>query len=116
MNRTDKNEIVFSQELMENYFQSLVNQFFKILPIREGQEPTLATYIDSLQLELFGLKELIPEASQDPMLLRLISILQYFKDNPECSVQKTRREVFKAIAICNKLKATYSESEVVSNE
>lgn len=111
-----KSEVIFDQVLIENYFQSLVNQFFKILPIRERQESTLATYIDSLQLELFGLKELIPEVSREPMLLRLISILQYFKDNPDCPVSKTRREVFRAIDICNKLKAAYSESEVVSNE
>ena len=113
---TTKQNVSMNNEIFERYFDKLINQFFKILPIHENEEATLETYIDSLQIELLGLKDLIPELTADPMLLRLISILQYFKEHPDCKRGRLRREVFKAIDICDKLKATYSESEVESNE
>lgn len=99
-----------SDTLLQNYFKSLVNRFFKILPIREDNEQSLTTYICSLQLELLGCKELICSLNDDPSFLSLLSILQYLIDNPECSVGVVKREVFKAISICNKLKAQYAEA------
>jgi len=38
----------------------------------------------------------------------LLNILQYLIDNPECSLTVVKREVFRAISICNKLKAKYA--------
>lgn len=96
-------------ELLYNYFRTLVNHFFKILPIRENEEESLETYVRSLQLELFGCRELIPELHKNSFYLSLLSILQYLIDNPDCDVRTVRREVFRAISICNKLKAIYSE-------
>lgn len=97
-----------SAEMINKYFKSLVNSFFKILPLKENNEPTLTTYIESLQIELLGCKGVIAALNNDPLFLSLISILQYLMDFPECSVHEVKREVFKAISICNKLKATYS--------
>lgn len=99
-------------ELVSNYFASLVNAFFKILPMRENEEVTRVTYMQSLQLELLGCRELIPRLCTDPDLLRLLSILQSFIDDAEISVEVVRREVFRAIRICNKLKEMYAKSEV----
>lgn len=96
-------------KIFERYFDKLINQFFKILPIKENEESTLAAYIDSLQVELLGLKDLVPELTSDPRLIKLISILQYFKEHPDCTRTQLRRQVFSAIDICDKLKATYSE-------
>jgi len=39
-----------SDKLMSNYFTSLINSFFKILPIRESGEESLPVYIRSLQV------------------------------------------------------------------
>lgn len=36
-------------EVLHNYFRNLVNHFFKILPIREQNEESLTTYMQSLQ-------------------------------------------------------------------
>lgn len=94
--------------LLQNYFQNLVNSFFKILPIRENEEETLSLYIQSLQIELLGCKSIILALNHDPQYLTLISILQYFIDNPDCEVCQVKREVFRAISICNKLKAKYA--------
>ena len=96
-----------SSELMSNYIQSLVNRFFKILPIREQEDDSLSTYIRSFQMELLGCQNLICAFQNDAMFLTLLSILQYLSDNPECSVKLVRREVFHAISICNKLKSVY---------
>lgn len=99
-----------TEELIHNYFKCLVNSFFKILPIREDGEKTLPIYIQSLQAELLGAKELICELNNDANFMILLSILQYLHDNPDCPVTDVKREVFRAIAICNKLKAQYKKA------
>ena len=53
--------------MLSNYLNNLVNQFFKILPIRESEEPSLKEYMCSLQLELLGCSELIVELTNDSM-------------------------------------------------
>lgn len=94
--------------MLSGYLRSLVNRFFKILPIREDGESSLDTYMRSLQAELLGCKELILVLNEDPLFVSLLNILQYLIDNPECSVAVVKREVFRAISICNKLKAKYA--------
>lgn len=101
---------VVSRELLYNYFSTLVNSFFKILPIREDQEGSLVIYMQSLQRELLGCKELISAIQEDAQFLSLISILQYLINNSGCDFADMRREVFKAISICKKLQAKYAES------
>lgn len=98
-----------SSELVFNYFRNLVNQFFKILPMRESDEESLPVYIDSLRSELLGCSHLIAGLENDAYFLTLINILQYLIDNPNCSIKTTKREVFKAISICNRFKAKYTE-------
>ena len=109
--------IPMDSQLFSNYMRSLINRFFKILPIKESGneygEESLETYMKSLQAELLGCNELIITIHEDPLLISLLSILQYLIDNPECSLVTVRREVFRAISICNKLKAKYLEESVV---
>lgn len=100
-------------KVLSNYLRTLINLFFKILPIWESGESSLNTYMRSLQAELLGCRELIDAINADPMFLSLISILQYLIDNPSCEITTVKREVFKAISICNKLKAKYAVPEVV---
>lgn len=100
--------------VLSNYLRTLVNLFFKILPIKEKGESSLDTYMRSLQAELLGCKELIEAIHDDPSFLSLIAILQYLIDNPSCSVAVVKREVFRAISICNKLKARYANSSEVT--
>ena len=77
--------------VLNNYFRTLINLFFKILPIKESGESSLDTYMRSLQAEL-----------------------QYLIDNPSCEVSVVKREVFRAISICNKLKSRYAVPQEVS--
>ena len=102
--------IMMDREILINYTSNLVNLFFKILPIRESNEPSLKTYMESLQAEILGCKSLIETTKADPLFLSLVSILQYLIDNTESDTAVFKREIFKAISICNKLKARYSSS------
>lgn len=101
-----------NSEAVTKYFDYLVNHFFKILPIRESEEESLPIYIRSFLIELLGCGDLIPDLGNNSSFLTLISILQYFSSNPRCEVADVRREVFRAINICNRLKTIYMESEV----
>lgn len=92
------------------YFRNLVNQFFKILPIRESGEVTLPAYLDSLQKELIGCQHFFTVLDRDASCVTMISILQYLIDHPDCEVREVKREVFKAIGICNKLADSCKEA------
>lgn len=104
--------IAVNRELLRNYFKRLVNLFFKILPMRENNEDSLVTYMKSLQIELLGCQEFIIILKSNPDYLTILSILQYLIDNPSSSVTQVRREVFRAISICNKLQSCFVSEEV----
>ena len=93
------------------YIKALVGQFYKILPIKESGEPSLSKYMESLQRELIGCKDLILRINDDELYLSLLSILEYLIDN-DVSVDVVRSEVFKAINICKKLQKRYFSEEV----
>ena len=105
--------IPIDETVISNYFRNLVNLFFKILPIRESGQESLDTYMRSLQIELIGCKEIIQAIQSDSMFLSLICILQYLIDHPSCEIRVVKREVFRAISICNKLKSRYAASTEV---
>ena len=97
--------IPVTEELVRNFFKSLVNRFFKILPMREQNEDSLVTYMNGLQLELLGAQGLLGELRNDTAYITLLSILQYMIDSPNVDVPIVKREVFNCISLCNKLKA-----------
>lgn len=99
--------IPLSSESLDRYLTKLVDLFFKILPIREKQEDSLVTYMKSLQIELVGFNSLVLAIRHDPYFITLLSILQYFIDNPNSEIADVRREVFRAISICNTLRKKY---------
>lgn len=98
-------------EMVDHYLSGLVNQFFKILPLKEDGEPSLNEFMKSLQIELLGFKGLMKEVGNDSMYLTLLSILQYMIEN-DCDVAVVKREVFKAIKVCKKLRDKYCETGV----
>ena len=99
-----------SPEIVCAYIKDLINRFFKILPIKESGEPSLKAYMESLRAELLGCQSLVSWLELEHNYMTLLSILQYLIDhNEECSVKEVRREVFKAISICNKLMSICAE-------
>lgn len=101
--------IPIDDENLGIYFKSLINCFFKILPIRESEEPTLPVYMRSLQVEILGCKQLVCALEKDSSMITLVSILQYLIDTPECPVSEVKREVFRAISICTRLAEKYGK-------
>ena len=96
---------------LQNYMRSLVDRLFKILPLWEDGEETLPTYLDSLRLELLGFRSMMFALHHDQDYVTLIAIIQYLIDRPETSVRTVKREVFRAISICNKLSFKYGTKE-----
>lgn len=100
-----------SENLVKNYFKNLVNRYFKILPMRENNEPSLSKYLRSLRIELIGCKGVIPELREEPDFLTLLSILEYIIENPNCPIDDIRSEVFHAISICKRLQKRAGKEE-----
>jgi hypothetical protein len=98
----------FDARLLGHYCQQMVNMLFKILPMRENDEPTLHTYMESLELELVGCSELIEAMHDDASFLSVLSILQYLIDHEEESQKVYKREIFKAISLCNKMRERWA--------
>lgn len=96
------------RETVSNYFKQLVNSFFKIIPLREAEDPAIVIYMTTLQRELLGCRELLEYLRHDPQYLSLLARLQWMIDNPDYRFREFRREVFGAISICNKLRARYA--------
>lgn len=99
-------------KIIQNYLKSLINRFFKILPMRENGEASLEVYMRSLQCELLGCQSLMPIFGENDSYISLLSILQFLSDTPDCPIAEVKREVFRAISICNKLRASLIEEEV----
>lgn len=105
----DRN-IEFSGNIVKKYLDRMINQFYKILPLKENKESSLNRYMESLQREMLGCKELVKQIGEDGAYLSLLSILQYLIDN-DCEVKVVRSEVFKAIRLCENLKNRYEDKE-----
>lgn len=95
------------KQALSKYMRGLVDRFFKILPLWEDGEDSLPTYLESLKLELLGFNGLIRALNDDQDFVALIAILQYLIDNPDTEKRVVKREVFRSISICNKLRAKY---------
>ena len=99
--------IAVSDTMFYNRIGGLINQFYKILPIKESGEVTLQKYMESLQREMLGLKALIEVLDNDQQYLSLLSILQYLIDH-DCDIPTVRSDVFKAINILKRFQQRFS--------
>lgn len=96
--------------LLHNYFDALVNQVYKILPMREHESKTLDRYIRRLTAEVVGGAEFYPHLTEDAYYAALLNILQYLSGHcQEESVEKTKQLVFEGIRVCEKLRDRYAD-------
>lgn len=95
--------------VVNNYFRTLVNLFFKVLPIWESGDGSVMTYMETLQDEILGCRSMIAALNYDGRFLSLASILQDLIDHPEYEHNKVRKTVFDAITLCNRLRSSYFE-------
>lgn len=107
---------MISEKYLGNYVSSLVNCFYKILPMREDGEPSLQLYMEGLRRELIGCGGLVPALGGEPMYITLMCILQSFIDHPDMSIADVKRDVFRAITICKNLSRRILRGEELGNE
>lgn len=98
-----------SREVINKRVNELINQFYKILPLRENESDTLSQYTSSLLREMLGMKRLLVEWRDDGQYASLLGILQYISDNPTCDVSVVKSDVFKAINIIKRLQKKYTD-------
>ena len=103
-------EYEIPNQMVGRYFKHLVNQFFKILPMKESGEPSLDGYLKSLRRELLGNEGLMIALKYDARYLSLLAILQYFIDERP-DVATTKADVFRAISLCKKMGRSYRNGE-----
>lgn len=94
--------------VLTNYLDRLVGKIYKILPLWEEREPTLATYMIELSHELSGCYSFVTAIKYNSQFLSLLSTLQYLIDNPDSEVSEVKRMVFGAITYCKSLKRQYA--------
>lgn len=98
------------RNFVDSYFDILTSKFFKVLPMKETEEPTLQVYLDSLCLELIGgksIESMVGFVEHDGEYMTVLSIAFALRDNPAYDVKTVRREVFHAISVCQDLKEKY---------
>lgn len=103
---TTSHGIDLDRDVLLRYMAGLVHRFYKILPLREENEPTLDQYIEGLLRELLGCKALIEFLKDDDRYMSLISMLQYMLVNKP-DVATTKSDVFRAINILRQLQKKY---------
>ena len=96
-----------SRKMTVSRVDELINQFYKILPMKENGSTTLTQYISSLLREMLGMKELMLEWHEDGWYVSLCGILQHLLDNPGCGTDVVRSDVFKAINMIKLLQKKY---------
>lgn len=95
---TTKYETVLPEEMVANSLGDLINKIYKILPLKETEEGSIAVYIPSLMREVLGMNEVINALHDDGRFISIISILENLANN-DVDVAATKSDVFKAINI-----------------
>ena len=96
---TNKYNIKLSVDTIEQTFQRLTNQIYRLLPLREENKDWLSP-LDSLIVELSGLCEIC--ADQQVLFLEILSRLEGIKKQND-SYELFRRTIFKTISLLNKV-------------
>ena len=82
-------------ELYHKYLKNLIGRFYKILPMKEEHSPTVHKYINSLQFELTGGRDVVTVLNNDGRFLSLINTLESLYDCDD--IKLCKREIFKCI-------------------
>lgn len=98
----ENSDFILPEVFVEEYFTKLKGKFYKILPMKENEEPSLKPYMLGLERELTGCHKFIKSSEQYGEYTSLLCVLRYLIES-DCNVEVTKKEVFKAIDICNKL-------------
>lgn len=95
----------------EAYFNHLINETFKILPlkeeaIRDKSNKNLISYLKGFRAELMGFTFLFEISKQDPIVFSLFSKIE-FLINEEYDKRLCKKEVFDCIDIIERIRDKY---------
>lgn len=96
--KTKYGDIIFPTLLID-YFKTLTNEIYKILPLWEQKCGTLSIYIETLLIELSGANRTI--FLKDKIFLQLISNLEPLMHIQDHKIY--RRQVLKCTNLCKKM-------------
>jgi len=88
---------------MNEFLNMLINLVYKILPLKEEQNPYLNDYLDSLIIQLKGALDTYPYLKTNTQYISIINTVQYFYNN-DFTVKQCKREVFKCIKTIKQIK------------
>lgn len=97
-----RNNEFLSEGFLKDYFIGLKGKFYKILPMKESNDPTLEQYMKGLEKELIGCHSYLALSSLGGEFTSLLCMLRYLIIT-DCDVKTVKGEVFKAIEVCEKL-------------
>jgi len=100
----------FSEEFFLNYLNYLINQLYKTLCLKEENSLTLTSYIESLQREIVGSKEMILFLKNDARIMSVLSRLQYLSSN-KVNQKIFKKEIFYCIKSIQDIKEKYRRLE-----
>lgn len=107
--------IPFKSPIFSDYFNSLVDRIYKILPLFEEKNEGLFVYVQSLIYELNGLYWVVDSIRSNGDYLTLLSTLESISDDvmiqEEGSHAVVKREVFKCLEVVKKIKTTSESGE-----
>lgn len=89
-----------STSVLEQNITRLVNQLWKIIPMRENDEDW-ARQLETVKLEIAGLNEIFV---QDPRFLQLLSKLEGLQVEQNIEFPVYRKTVFEAISLLQECK------------
>lgn len=89
-----------SDEVLNQNITRLVNQLWKIIPMRENDEDW-ARQLETVKIEIAGLNEIF---IQDPRFLQLLSKLEGLQIEKNITFPVYRKTVFEAISLLQECK------------
>lgn len=87
-----------SDKTYKDYKGKLINNIYKILPMKEEKTDTINVYIESVLYELVGMEKVLYEAGE---ICSIISVLENLITEQDLKVVK--REVFRAISLVKRM-------------
>lgn len=95
--------LISEKDYREHLIQ-LKDQVFKVLPMYEEENETIEDYIDSLNVELMGLRRLIGDLPHEIWYVKSLATLEQLKVETaiEGKQKKVKKEIFKVLNTIDK--------------
>ena len=101
---------MFDEKSFQNYLKFLIGQLYKSLCLKEDNSETLLSFLESLNRELIGSKELITALKNDARFISLMCKVQYLISDTKVDHKVFKKEIFSCISLIQKLQKKYGLS------